>query len=324
MNIDHDFVVCPECGSEFQPRVTRCIDCGAATVPPVAPSAIAKPSPVEPTPRSSDPEDVRVRTDDYEWIKRLQALFEKHGIISRICLAESSRNRGGNRYEILVAKEDARRAHELDGELLQEGLDDGTELTEIPPRGTCPYCQTEVDADRTECPHCGLVIAFNNLDIVQLLYQAFADRDREQIRGILDPDVEWIQNEGFPGGGRYVGVETVIKDVLGRLGEDWEGWRAEVGRWLDAGDAIVALGEYHGTNRATGKSMAAAFAHVLWLREGRVVRFEQYADTAKVAAACPAFELRARPEGPAVPPGHRKVSPSPCHTPAGNAPYTFP
>ena len=58
-----------------------------------------------------------------------------------------------------------------------------------------------------------------------------ADGDREQIRAIFDPDIEWFQNEGFPGGGRYIGAETVITDVLGRLGEDWEGWRAEVDRW---------------------------------------------------------------------------------------------
>jgi ketosteroid isomerase-like protein len=32
--------------------------------------------------------------------------------------------------------------------------------------------------------------------------------------------------------------------------------------------------------------MRAAFAHVYTLRGGRIVRFEQYADTAKVAEAC--------------------------------------
>ena len=61
---------------------------------------------------------------------------------------------------------------------------------------------------------------------------------------------------------------------------------AEVGRWLNAGDSVVALGAYRGTCRKTGKSMQAAFAHVYWLEKGRIVRFEQYADTAKIAEAC--------------------------------------
>ena len=75
--------------------------------------------------------------------------------------------------------------------------------------------------------------------------------------------------------------------MFGRLGQEWEGWGAKVDRWLEAGDSVVALGAYHGTNRATGRSMTAAFAHVLWVSEGRVVRFEQYADTAKIVTACP-------------------------------------
>jgi hypothetical protein len=284
---DLDHVVCPECGSEFQPHVTHCIDCGAATVAPG--SAVARrPEQPEPPPLAGDAdqddEDVVIRTDDLEWIEGLQARFEQNGINSWVEPIRDARH--GDRYEIRVAKEDARRASELDREFLQERLDDDEiELTEIPPAGVCPYCRAEVPADLTECPRCGLVIAWNHLAIVQELYRAFAAQDREQILAIFDPRIEWLQNEGFPGGGRFVGAEAVLTNVFARLGREWEGWGAEVDRWLDAGESIVALGAYHGTHRTTGRSMTAAFAHVLWLREGRVVRFEQYADTAKIVAA---------------------------------------
>jgi ketosteroid isomerase-like protein len=285
-SFDADHVVCPECGSEFQPHVTHCIDCGAATVPPGAAAPIRLvPTPLPP---AGDAEEVVVRTDDLEWIEGLQALFERHGIASRVHPVTVS-PRHPDRFKIVVAPRDAKRAFTLDREFLQGRLgDDEIELTEIPPPGICPYCGSEAPADSTECPSCGLVIAYDNLVIVQSLYQAFAEQDREQILAIFDPGIEWIQSAGFPGGGRYVGVEAVMDGVFGRLGREWEGWGAKVGRWLDAGDSIVALGEYHGTNRATGRAMTAAFAHVLWLRDGRVVRFEQYADTATVAAACPA------------------------------------
>lgn len=125
----------------------------------------------------------------------------------------------------------------------------------------------------------------SNLETVQSLYQAFAARERERILEIFDPAIEWIQNDGFPGGGKHRGAETVLNDVFAKFGREWETWQAVVGRWLDAGEAIVALGEYRGTHKATGKSMTAAFAHVYWLQDGRVVRFEQYADTLKVAEA---------------------------------------
>jgi len=43
-------------------------------------------------------------------------------------------------------------------------------------------------------------------------------------------------------------------------------WQAVVHQWLDAGETIVALGEYRGVYKATGRSTTAAFAHVYDLR----------------------------------------------------------
>ena len=49
--------------------------------------------------------------------------------------------------------------------------------------------------------------------------------------------------------------------------------------------AVVAFGVYSGTYRPTGKHMQARFVHHWQLRDGQVVRFEQYTDTALVRAA---------------------------------------
>lgn len=168
------------------------------------------------------------------------------------------------------------------------------ELARLPQDGVCPFCETPLPAGALECPGCGVMFAASDddapatrdLEIVQALYTALKEGDRDRVLEILDPQVEWIQNEGFPGGGRFVGVDQVYEKVFNRLAGEWEGWGAEVGRWLEADDSVVALGAYRGTFRKTGKSMRAAFAHVYSLRDGRIVRFEQYADTAKVAAAC--------------------------------------
>ncbi len=124
-----------------------------------------------------------------------------------------------------------------------------------------------------------------NLEIVQRMYAAFGNRDRDTILELFDAQIEWVQNEGFPGGGRHVGAEAVLNDVFAKFRLEWDVWQAVVSEWIDSGNTIVAIGEYRGTYKATGRSMIAAFAGVYRVRDGRIVSFHQYTDTAMIAAA---------------------------------------
>lgn len=292
----YDYVVCSKCGAEFQPHITKCIDCGAPTVPPGAAGARVEgdyeeepEEEGEELPLSQDPEITVLYTGDLSWAEELKKRCEAQGIPGWI-----EEPAGPSRvYRLYVPRRDFRRAHALDREFFQEEVPESGGLVELPPPGVCPFCHQRLPAGALECPDCGLVLAVaddtpasDNLKTVRSLYAALEAGDGDRVLEILDPKVEWIQNEGFPGGGRFVGAEAVYEGVFNRLVDEWEGWQAEVGRWLDAGESIVALGAYRGTFRKTGKSMRAAFAHVYWLDRGRVVRFEQYADTARVAEAC--------------------------------------
>ena len=51
------------------------------------------------------------------------------------------------------------------------------------------------------------------------------------------------------------------------------------------GDTVVALGQYGGKYKLTGKSFSAPFAHVWNFQNGKVARFRQYTDTAVVQSA---------------------------------------
>ncbi len=124
-----------------------------------------------------------------------------------------------------------------------------------------------------------------NVETVQRLYDAFASRDANTIRQLFAPDIEWIQNDGFPNGGRHVGADVVLNDVFARFRVDWTDWTAPVHQWLDAGETVVAIGEYRGTHRATGRSMTAAFAHVYDIRDGRIIQFRQFTDTVQILLA---------------------------------------
>ena len=130
-----------------------------------------------------------------------------------------------------------------------------------------------------------MIADMTNLDTIKHLYDAFARRDAAEIRRLFHPDIEWIQNEGFPNGGRHVGADTVLNEVFARFRTEWSAWRVVIHDWLDAGHTIVAIGDYVGTHKATGKSMTAAFAHVYDVEDGRITRFRQYTDTAVVRDA---------------------------------------
>jgi ketosteroid isomerase-like protein len=127
--------------------------------------------------------------------------------------------------------------------------------------------------------------ADTNIPLIKQLFHRFAARDSEGVRELLSPDIEWIQMEGFPGGGRFVGVDAVFEGVFGRLRDMWEGWKAVPTEYRDAGDAVLVLGHYDGTWPATGRSFRAGFAHLYSVREGRIVRFQQFTDTALIAEA---------------------------------------
>jgi ketosteroid isomerase-like protein len=125
----------------------------------------------------------------------------------------------------------------------------------------------------------------SNLESVRGVYDAFAKGDVPAVLNFLSADIEWTEAEGFPYGGTYTGPDAVLKGVFMRLGTEWDGFTVVPEEFIDGGAQIVALGEYSGTYKATGKSFRANFAHVWTLREGKAVRFVQYVDTLLVHKA---------------------------------------
>jgi len=123
-----------------------------------------------------------------------------------------------------------------------------------------------------------------NIETIRGLYAAFAKGDIPAVLGAMDPQVEWMEAEGFPYAGTYVGPDAVLQGVFMRLGTEWDGYQAAADEVLDVGDTVVGLGHYSGRYKATGKEFRAPFAHVFRLRDGKIVKFQQYTDTAVVQA----------------------------------------
>ena len=126
----------------------------------------------------------------------------------------------------------------------------------------------------------------NPLDVVQDFYAALGRGDVAAVLGLLDPKVEWTEAERFPYySGTWHGPQAVLDNLLKRLGQDWDDFTAKANDFLVEGSRAVAFGVYRGTYKRTGRSMTAPFAHVWTVRDGKVINFLMYTDTAKVLEA---------------------------------------
>ena len=123
------------------------------------------------------------------------------------------------------------------------------------------------------------------LQIIQDHYAASAVGDLDGMLAPLAADVEWTEMAGFPYAGTYTGPAAVADGVFRRIGEDWTGYRADPDHFVSDGPEVVAFGVYSGTYTATGRSMRARFVHHWTIRNGKVVRFQQYTDTHLVRRA---------------------------------------
>lgn len=119
----------------------------------------------------------------------------------------------------------------------------------------------------------------SNIEIIQELYRSFREKDYDAFLQVCTPDLQWIQNEGFPRGTTYQGAEAVVDRVFKAFNDDWEAWSFEIEQWLDAGETIVVIGSYIGEHRLPGRVLRSPAAHVYDLQNGKVWRFRQFTDT---------------------------------------------
>jgi len=124
-----------------------------------------------------------------------------------------------------------------------------------------------------------------NVKVIRGLYDSFETGDVPAVLAQMDQQIEWKEAENFlyADGNPYIGPQAVLEGVFMRLGSDWEGFTVTPEEWLDAGNHVVVLGTYRGKHKETGREVKAQFAHVWGIREGRVVRFQQYTDTKQFA-----------------------------------------
>ena len=133
-----------------------------------------------------------------------------------------------------------------------------------------------------------------NVATIRGMYDAFGRGDIPHVLGQMDRDAEWHEAENFIYADRspYIGPQAVLEGVFMRLGSEWKDFTVAPEEWLDAGHRVVVLGTYSGTHKMTGRPVRAQFAHIWVVKEGKVIRFQQYTDTKQFAEVVASADAR--------------------------------
>ena len=134
----------------------------------------------------------------------------------------------------------------------------------------------------------------DNLDVVRRGYDAFGRGDIDALLELFDEQIQWVT----PGpselatSGRRTGRQEVGQ-FFASVNELFDVQRFEPREYIAQGDRIVVLGEETARVRATGKTLDLDWVHVFTLRNGKVVAFQEFFDTAAVVAAMSAAHANA-------------------------------
>ncbi len=119
-----------------------------------------------------------------------------------------------------------------------------------------------------------------NIQLVQSLYQAFAQRDIAAMLALLHAEVEWGEPENpyNPAGGTRYGHAGFLEWInIGREAEEILQLKPE--RFLAGADAVAVTGSMQCKAIRTKKIYASDFVHLIVIKDGQIIKFQEFFDT---------------------------------------------
>jgi len=127
-----------------------------------------------------------------------------------------------------------------------------------------------------------------NTTIIDGLYKAFAAGDVPAVLGAMDANIVWNEAEGnyYADLNPYIGPDAVLNGVFVRVLADHDYLTLENIELHDMSDnKVLATFRYDGKVKETGIAYSAQAAHLWTLKDGKIIAFQQYVDTKKLADA---------------------------------------
>jgi uncharacterized protein len=154
---------------------------------------------------------------------------------------------------------------EDDGSCLADGADDrqtGHRVTTT--EGGRPMTETTPDAATT----------------VRRVLDAFMAGDAETFMSHIDDNIEWNPAEHHPFlTHQYLGKQQYAEDAVATIPAVMDDFRVDLRRVLYCADVAVTELRYHGTVKRSGQTVDVQSAIVWEVRDGKVIRAQEYMDT---------------------------------------------
>ncbi len=119
-----------------------------------------------------------------------------------------------------------------------------------------------------------------NIDLLRRAYEGWNRGDPAAIYVTMDPDVELVLPEGGVNTGTRRGPEAV-KQFAETYIESFDGYQLVPEGFFAEGDDVLVFIRQCGRGRASGVEVENEGAHLLTLRNGKVVRLEVFTDRAR-------------------------------------------
>jgi ketosteroid isomerase-like protein len=127
-----------------------------------------------------------------------------------------------------------------------------------------------------------------NIQVVQGAYAAFGRRDIAGVLEAMDDSMVWHATQGaaahVPLAGSHRG-KAGVKEFF-RLVDEYEQFEVfDPQEFIAKGDKVIVLGHYTVVVKTTGKKFDADWVMVYTMKNGKVVKFQEFADSAAINAA---------------------------------------
>ena len=123
----------------------------------------------------------------------------------------------------------------------------------------------------------------SNLETTKKAYELFKQGDIPTlVKDFVDDTCTWISpgpQEKLPWAGNFKGRKE-IADFFARVAQNLDFTEFAPREMIEQGDTVVVLGTLAGRAKKTGKAVKNEWAHVFKFRQGKVVFFQEYIDTA--------------------------------------------